>query len=46
MPVYLRVFYYKKLVDAKKKESEEINKARKKSSQIQRPNIQSSRFNR
>ena len=37
MPVYLRHFYYKKLVDAKKKEKEEIDKSRKKSS-IPKPN--------
>ena len=46
MPVYLRHFYYKKLVDAKKKEKEEIDKSRKKSSAIQRPNLQNSRFKR
>ena len=46
MPVYLRNFYYKKLVDAKKKEKEEIDKSKKKASSIQRPNIQSSRFKR
>jgi hypothetical protein len=27
MPVHLRNFYYKKLVDAKEKETEQINKA-------------------
>lgn len=36
MPVYLRNFYYKKLVDAKKQEKEEIDKSRNKS-KIQRP---------
>ena len=38
MPVYLRSFYYKKLIDAKKKEKEEIDKVKKQSS-IQRPAI-------
>ena len=38
MPVYLRNFYYKKLVDAKKKEKEEIDKSKKKTS-IQKPSI-------
>tara|TARA_R100000315_G_scaffold18810_1_gene6660 strand:- start:37 stop:168 length:132 start_codon:yes stop_codon:yes gene_type:complete len=38
MPVYLRNFYYKKLVDAKSKEKEEIDKAKKKSS-IQSPKM-------
>ena len=41
MPTYLRRFYYDKLVDAKKKEKDEIEKAKKKSSSnIKRPNIQ------
>jgi hypothetical protein len=31
MPVYLRRFYYKQLVDTKKKESDEIQKANQKS---------------
>jgi len=31
MPVYLRNFYYNKLVDARKKENEEIKKAQQKS---------------
>ena len=30
MPVYLRNFYYKKLVDAKEKEKEQIDKAKQK----------------
>ena len=38
MPVYLRYFYYQKLLDAKKKEKEEIDKSRKKSS-MSRPKI-------
>jgi hypothetical protein len=31
MPTYLRNFYYNKLVDAKKKESEEVQKSNKSS---------------
>jgi hypothetical protein len=31
MPVYLRRFYFKKLVDMKKKEAEEVKKAQSKS---------------
>jgi hypothetical protein len=31
MPVYLRRFYFKKLVEMKKKEAEEIKKAQSKS---------------
>ena len=31
MPVYLRNFYYKKLLDTRKKENEEIKKAQQKS---------------
>tara|TARA_Y100000401_G_scaffold116987_1_gene124220 strand:+ start:915 stop:1055 length:141 start_codon:yes stop_codon:yes gene_type:complete len=46
MPVYLRNFYYKKLVDAKTKEKEEIDKSKRKTSSIQKPNIQNSRFRR
>ena len=38
MPVYLRNFYYKKLVDAKKKEKEEIDKS-KKNTRLQIPSI-------
>ena len=40
MPIYLRRFYYGKLVDAKNKEKEEMDKNRSKSSSVQRPNIQ------
>tara|TARA_Y100000593_G_scaffold20323_1_gene40802 strand:+ start:1279 stop:1410 length:132 start_codon:yes stop_codon:yes gene_type:complete len=43
MPVYLRKFYYGKLVDAKKLEKEQIDKVKQKST-IQRPQIP--RFNR
>jgi hypothetical protein len=39
MPVYLRKFYYKQLTDVKKKESDEVKKAREKSSNISRPAI-------
>jgi hypothetical protein len=31
MPIYLRNFYYKQLVDTRKKENEEIKKAQRKS---------------
>ena len=40
MPVYLRNFYYKQLIDTRKKENDEIRKANQKSkSQITRPAI-------
>ena len=40
MPVYLRNFYYKQLVDTRKKENDEVRKANQKSkSQIARPAI-------
>ena len=39
MPIYLRNFYLKKLVDTKKEEKEQVDKANKSSSNIQRPNI-------
>ena len=41
MPVYLRRFYFSKLVDAKKTEKEQIEKTTKKekSNQVFRPNI-------
>jgi len=38
MPIHWRNFYFKKLVDAKKKESEEINKVNK-SSNSRGPNV-------
>ena len=44
MPVYLRRFYYQKLVDAKKKEKEEMDKVNKKTSSISKPNIPKPRF--
>tara|TARA_R110002051_G_scaffold156711_1_gene228428 strand:+ start:1025 stop:1192 length:168 start_codon:yes stop_codon:yes gene_type:complete len=31
MPIYLRNFYYKQLVDTRKKENEEVKKAQQKS---------------
>ena len=41
MPVYLRNFYYKTLIDTKKKENKEIKKANQKSnkSKVSRPSI-------
>jgi hypothetical protein len=39
MPVYLRRFYYSKLVKTKKEETDEIKKNSKKSSSISRPAI-------
>ena len=40
MPVHIRLFHYKKLADAKKKENEENEKAMKKTSQsVKKPNI-------
>jgi hypothetical protein len=39
MPVYLRNFYYKKLVAAKKKEQDEVKKANQKNKSISRPAI-------
>ena len=38
MPVYLRHFYYKKLIETKKEETENAKKSQKKS-QIHRPDI-------
>tara|TARA_R100000008_G_scaffold86447_1_gene79584 strand:+ start:12474 stop:12653 length:180 start_codon:yes stop_codon:yes gene_type:complete len=40
MPVHIRMFHYKKLGEAKKKEKEEHDKAMKKSSpNVRKPNI-------
>ena len=41
MPVYLRRFYYRQLIDTKKKESDEVKKANQKSnkSSVSRPAI-------
>ena len=45
MPIYLRKFYFKKLVDVKKEEKKQIDKSTKKSSNIHKPNIpKTSRF--
>ena len=41
MPTYLRRFYLTKLIDAKKKENDQIEKANKKVSNTSNPNIQS-----
>ena len=38
MPIYLRKFYFKKLLDVKKEEKKQIDKVNKKSS-IHKPNI-------
>jgi len=43
MPIYLRKFYYKKLVDTKNDETEQVKKSHKKSTQT--PTFQQ-RFNR
>ena len=45
MPIYLRKFYYNKLLDIKKTEKEQIDKSMKKSKSISKPNI-SSKFRR
>ena len=45
MPVYLRKFYFKKILDAKKVEKEQVEKATKKSKPISKPNL-SSKFRR
>ena len=37
MPVYLRKFYFSKLLDAKKAESDNIKKSQQKNKSIQRP---------
>ena len=40
MPVYLRKFYYKKLIDTRKKENDEVKKANQRNkSKITRPAI-------
>jgi hypothetical protein len=41
LPVYLRNFYYKKLIEVKTKENEEVNKANKgsNSSKISKPSF-------
>ena len=45
MPVYLRKFYFNKMLEAKKIEKEKIEKVTKKSNSISKPNI-SSKFRR
>ena len=37
MPIYLRNFYYKRLIETRKKESEEIKKSQRKSKSISKP---------
>ena len=37
MPIYLRNFYFKQLLDTRKKENEEIKKANQKSNQMTNP---------
>ena len=39
MPIYLRNFYYKKLVDTRKKENDEIKKANQRNKTASRPAI-------
>ncbi len=39
MPVYLRVFYYKKLSETKKKENDEMKKAQQKNKSIKGPGV-------
>ena len=46
MPVYLRQFYYKQLIESKKKESEQVKKANKKQKSVSRPNIRKPKFKR
>ena len=47
MPVYLRNFYYKQLLDTRKKESDEITKAQQKNkSKISKPPSVNPRFKR
>ena len=46
MPVYLRKFYYQKLTEYRKKESEEIKKAQQKKPNIAKPSFVNPRINR
>ena len=39
MPIYLRNFYYKQLVDTRKKENDEMKKAQQKNKSVSRPAI-------
>lgn len=43
MPTHLRNFYYNKLLDAKKKEMEQINKANSQSSSSRLPKVRVNR---
>ena len=43
MPIYLRNYYYKKLVSAKEKENAEIKKSQQKS-RARTPNVNNPRF--
>ena len=45
MPVYLRMFYYKKLIETKQEETKNAKKMQKKS-QVHRPDINNPRFKR
>ena len=45
MPVYLRMFYYKKLIETKREEVDNVKKNQKKS-QVHRPDINNPRFKR
>ena len=44
MPIYLRNFYVRELLDVKKKEKEQVDTI-KSDSKISKPNISPSRFN-
>ena len=44
MPVYLRNFYYKELIDIKKSEKDQVEKQQK--SDVHRPNIPNRNFKR
>ena len=39
MPAYLRRFYYKELLDAKKQENQAVKKANQRKPKIQKPRI-------
>jgi len=39
MPIYLRNFYYRELIDTRKKENEEIEKVNQKNKSISKPAI-------
>ena len=46
MPIYLRNFYYKQLVDTRNKENEEIKKSQQKKPAITKPSFVNPRINR